>query len=279
MESLVLKVVLTPALVGAASLAGRRWGPTVSGWLVGLPLTAGPVAFFLALSHGAGFAAAAAVGSLAGGMSQAAFSLAYGWVALRLGGGWPLPVLAGCLAFAAATVSFQHLTLPLVPLLLAVVAALVAALRLMPGGATPSSARVDPPRGWDMPARMGMATALVLLLTGLAPLLGPHLTGLLAPFPLYAAVLAVFAHRRQGPVPAASVLRGLLLGLFAFAGFFFVLAALIERAGIALAFAAAVAVALGLQAGSLPALRRLSPTTGADGGRATRSSTSTSSSC
>jgi hypothetical protein len=63
-EGLALKLVLTPALIGVVSLAGRRWGPGVSGWLVGFPLTSGPVAFFLALDHGVRFAAAAAVGSM-----------------------------------------------------------------------------------------------------------------------------------------------------------------------------------------------------------------------
>jgi hypothetical protein len=47
-----------------------------------------------------------------------------------------------------------------------------------------------------------------------------------------------------------------LRGLLAFAGFFLVLALLIERVGIAPAFAAATAVALALQAGSLWVLRR-----------------------
>jgi hypothetical protein len=103
---------------------------------------------------------------------------------------------------------------------------------------------------------MAVATAFVLLLTGAAPILGPRLTGLLAPFPLYAAVLAVFAHHLQGAALAARVLRGLLLGLFAFAGFFLMLAALIERVGIIPAFSIAVAVALALQVGSLWALRR-----------------------
>jgi hypothetical protein len=96
----------------------------------------------------------------------------------------------------------------------------------------------------------------VLLLTGIAPALGPRLTGLVAPFPLYAAVLAGFAHHVQGPASATGVLRGLLLGLFAFAAFFLVLAALIEGAGIAVAFASAIVLALALQALSLWALRR-----------------------
>ena len=86
--------------------------------------------------------------------------------------------------------------------------------------------------------------------------LGPQLTGLLATFPLYGAILAGFAHHLQGPGPAIRVLRGLLLGLFAFAGFFFVLAMLLERVGIAGGFAAAIAAVLALQGGALWALRR-----------------------
>src|SRR4029453_17240063 len=61
-EGLALKLVLTPALIGAVSLAGRRWGPGVSGWLVGVPPPSGPVAFFSALDHGGGVAAAGARG-------------------------------------------------------------------------------------------------------------------------------------------------------------------------------------------------------------------------
>jgi hypothetical protein len=101
-----------------------------------------------------------------------------------------------------------------------------------------------------------VATSFVLVLTGLAPALGPRLTGLPAPFPLYAATLTGFAHHLQGPGSAVNVLRGLVPALFAFAGFFLVLALLLERAAIGPAFAAATATALGLQAVSLLALRR-----------------------
>ncbi len=129
------------------------------------------------------------------------------------------------------------------------------ALRLMPVGRAGSAAGAPLP-AWDIPARMIVATAFVLLLTGAAPALGAHLTGLLAPFPLYAAILAVFAHLLEGPGAAVRVLKGLLLGLFGFAGFFLVFAAVIESAGIAPAVAAATGVTLVLQAGSLWALRR-----------------------
>jgi hypothetical protein len=256
MDSLTLKLILTPALVGIASLAGRRWGSAVSGWLVALPLTSGPIVFFLALTHGVAFATSAAVGTLAGTLSQAAFCLAYAWLAVRWD--WPGTLAVSCVVFAAATAVLQHVVLSLVPLFLTVILALGLARHLMPRYTAPASASVRPPPHWDIPARMGVATAFVLLLTGLAPALGPQLTGLLAPFPLYGAILAVFAQHLQGPIPAIRVLRGLLLGLFAFATFFLVLAALIARVGIAAAFGVAGTAALVLQAGTLWTLRRTS---------------------
>src|ERR1700738_1895873 len=104
MPNLVLKLIVTPALIGAATLAGRRWGPAVGGWLVGFPFTSGPVALFLALDHGTGFAAGASIGMLAGTISQGAFSLAYGSSASR--GPWIASGL-GCLAFAASTAALD----------------------------------------------------------------------------------------------------------------------------------------------------------------------------
>jgi inner membrane protein involved in colicin E2 resistance len=102
---------------------------------------------------------------------------------------------------------------------------------------------------------MLIATAIVLAITGSATFLGPRLSGLLATFPAYAAILTVFAHR-VGPRPAVQVLWGLLFGLFAFAGFFVVLGALIERTGTTTAFVAATVVALAIQAGSLGLVTR-----------------------
>src|SRR3989475_3071573 len=201
------------SLIGAASVAGRRWGQGVGGWFVGLPLTSGPIVFFLALDHGAAFARAAAVGALAGALAEAAFVLAYGWFASRAQ--WPAALGSGCLAFGAATLALQHVALALVWLFPAVILALALAFRLMPRGGEPRGGAPLP--RWDIPARMAVTTAPALGITGLAQPIVPRPAGLLATFPLYAAVLTVFAHRLEGPNPAAEVLRGLLLGLFSFA--------------------------------------------------------------
>lgn len=49
---LALKLFLAPVLIGLVSIAGRRWGPAVGGWLVSLPLTSAPVILFLAPNSG-----------------------------------------------------------------------------------------------------------------------------------------------------------------------------------------------------------------------------------
>lgn len=234
-------------LIGAASLAGRRWGQAVGGWLVGLPFTSGPVTLFLALDHGLAFAAAVAGGSILGAIAQAAFGLAYARSASRAP--WPVAVIAGTLAFATAALVLQGVALSLIGLLLAMVVVLVAALALMPrGGEAAAPARAP---HWDIPARMAVSTTLVLLITGLAPTVGPRMSGVLSAFPIYATTLTVFAHRHSGPGAGVQVLRGLLLGLFAFGGFFFALGTLIERLGLALGFVVAIAVSLAVQGCSL----------------------------
>ncbi|HBF50271.1 MAG TPA: hypothetical protein DDX04_07705, partial [Massilia sp.] len=56
---LALKLVLVPLLIYLVTLAGRRWGPSVAGWLSAFPIVAGPILLTLALEQGAPFAASA----------------------------------------------------------------------------------------------------------------------------------------------------------------------------------------------------------------------------
>ncbi|MBI5934155.1 MAG: hypothetical protein HY867_10635 [Chloroflexi bacterium] len=253
MNIFVLKLILAPVIIGSASLAGRKWGPAVSGWIIGLPLTSGPVVFFLALSHDAAFAADAALGVISGGLSLVAYALAYVWIAQRFR--WLAAIVGSLLAFLVCTAILQNLSFPLFPIFFAVLGAIVLALRLVPNEKVESTDAQPGP--WDIPARILIGTGFILTLTGVAPLIGPRLTGLLTTIPLYASILTVFAHRHQGTAAASHVLRGLLYGLFAFAGFFLTLNLLLERAGLAAAFLSAITVALTVQGTSLWVLRRL----------------------
>jgi hypothetical protein len=252
MDILVLKLVMAPVIIGSASLAGRKWGPAVSGWIVGLPLTSGPVIFFLAISHDAGFAAKAALGVISGGISLVAYTLTYAWLARRFR--WYVALLGSFTIFAISTTLLQNITFPLVPIFLIVCAAISLGLRLMPQG--DSEQGEAKPGKWDIPFRILIGTSFILLITGSASFLGPRLTGLLTTVPLYVTILTIFAHRHQGPAAAANVLRGLLYGLFAFAGFFISLGLLIERTGIGSSFTTAIFVALAVQGTSLWILRQ-----------------------
>ena len=198
---------------------------------------------------------------MAGTVSQAAFCVAYGRLAsgsaraARLS--WPGALAGGSVAFALATAALDRLTLPLVPSFLMVVAALVVALRLLPRAPSERAPPRAPCRAGTSRPGWSSTTGFVLLLTGVAP--GPRAQADRTPGALSAVCRdadGVRASPAGARVPPASVLRGLLLGLFAFAGFFLVLAALLERGGIGPAFAAAGAVALALQGGALWALRR-----------------------
>ena len=252
MGMLALKLSITPILILAASLAGRRWGEAVGGWLVGLPLTSGPVAFFLSLDQGPAFAEQAAAGSLAGTAAQACFGFCYFWAAERAA--WPLALGAGALAFAAAGATLQGLGLPHLALFPIAIAALTLALRAMPAQSVRRVVAALPI--WDIPARMTVATALVVSVTAGAAALGPRLSGLLATYPIFATVLAVFAHRLQGSAAARQVLRGLLMGLYGFASFFVVLSLLLPRTSLALAFMGASLAAMLVQGVSFKLMRR-----------------------
>jgi hypothetical protein len=251
MNILALKLILAPVIIGSASLAGRKWGPAVSGWIVGMPLTSGPVIFFVALSHDTAFAANAALGVISGGLSLVAYALTYAWLATRFR--WYVAWIGSFIIFGISTTLLKNISFPLIPIFLVVCAAITIGLRLMPNDEVEENeAELGP---WDIPSRILLGTSFILLLTGSAQFLGPRLTGLLTTVPLYVTILSIFAHRHQGPAAAAHVLRGLLYGMFAFAGFFITLSLLIAKAGIAFSFLSAIAVALAIQGTSLWILR------------------------
>ncbi|MCS3731627.1 hypothetical protein [Bradyrhizobium betae] len=251
MSLIVFKLTLPPLLILAASLAGRRWGDAIGGWLVGLPLTSGPVAAFLAVQYGPDFAAAATNGSLVGTAAQACFSLGYVLIAQR---GWLAALVCGTAAYALAGLLLQSLPLAHWGFFLVALAALIGAARFIPHRA---AIRVTVPTPWwDLPARMLIATLIVLTLTAAAAFVGPKTAGVLASFPVFGTILAIFAHRISGATMAIQVLRGMVLALYGFATFFFVLGLLLTTAGVLPAFLAALACTLLVQTGALRLLRR-----------------------
>jgi hypothetical protein len=252
MNILILKLILAPIILGSASLAGRRWGSAVSGWIVGMPITSGPIVFILAISHNAAFAANAALGVLSGGLSLVAYALTYSWLATRFR--WPVTLAGSLIVFSTITILLQNAIMPLLMVFILVSAAILIGLRLFPKTALTNTGDEKPGR-WDIPVRILIGTCFILLITGIAPFIGPRLTGLLATIPLYVTILGIFAHIHQGPAAVTHLFRGLLLGMFAFVGFFVALGFLLAHTSIAVAFISATLMALVTQGCSLLALR------------------------
>jgi len=244
MYLLAFKLILTPILIAAASFAGRRWGPGVSGWLVALPLVSGPVSFIFAVQYSAPFASHAAIGTMAGMISVSVYCYAYSRLAPRRS--WAVCVLAAAFSFFVVTSILNLLTLSLIPTFVAAVLALALARYLIPEPAMVIAA-VTPPR-WDIPARMITVALFITLLTFAADQLGPQLSGLLSPFPILVTILAVFAHIQYGSSASIHVLRGMLTGLYAFTAFFLIIGSLLTTLPLGITYLVAVITALAVNA-------------------------------
>jgi hypothetical protein len=194
----------------------------------------------------------AAGGTVLGLVATAVFCLVYARLARRAA--WPASAAAGLGAYAVCTLLLREVVLPVVPAFLLVCVALAAIAAVMPtaGAFSPAPAALP----WDLPARMAIAATLVVVLTGVAHRLGPLLSGLLSPVPVFALVLAAFAHRSHGAGAAGRLLHGVVVGSVSFAAFFVVVGTALPRLGIAPTYVLAVVTTLAVNGALLAVVRR-----------------------
>ena len=249
---IALKLFLVPAFLLLVSLAGKRWGPSVAGWLAGLPVVAGPILFFLAVDHGALFAAHAAVASLSAVFASVAFSLAYAHAAQRLP--WWMCMAVGLLAWGAAALCLS--VRPLAPAMALVLALLtmVAAPRCFPQHS--GTVRSRSIALVELGLRMLAGAVLTLAVTLSARYVGSNWSGLLAVFPILGLVLAVFSHRNQGAAFTAALLQAMVTGLYAFVAFCLTLAIALPQTAPGWSFTLATMAAIAVQIASKRMLKR-----------------------
>lgn len=254
---LVLKLLLVPLLIWLVTLAGRRWGPAVAGWLSAFPIVAGPILFTLSLEQGAAFAAGAAEGTLLAVVAILVFSVAYAWASGRFGVAGSM--LLALLAWGLAVAGLQALRLPPGVAFVLVWCALLLALKLVPDAARDAGGA----RRNDLPWRMLAAAVLVLAVSAGAGTLGARLSGFFAMFPVMSTVLVGFAHAGSGRASAVALLRGMVAGYFGFSVFCLVLALQLRADAVGAAFALALGCAfvVHLVARRLLALAVLAPLT------------------
>jgi uncharacterized membrane protein (GlpM family) len=238
----LLRLALVPLAVWLASLAARKWGHSVSGYLGGFPLIGGPITLYLALDHGTEFAARSATVTLAVIVGQAIYLIAFSRFARRHR--WPVALVGGWLCFAAVALVVLFVPLsPGVALALAVLG-LATAWRLLP------HPREDapPPSVPPVELRLRLAAALLLAIAILwgSKVFGPVVSGVLLSVPVTGSIMPPFTLALYGPDAVARLARGFVVGLSGFTAFFFVVAAGVVPLGITLGFLAAVTAALAM---------------------------------
>lgn len=249
---LILKLILVPALIGGITLAGRRWGPGVAGWMSGFPVVTGPILLFIGIEQGPGFAASTAVGALTGGIAWVGFALGYAWTAVRRG--WQAALAVALACWLVLGLVLVHATPPLGWIVALLMAGILSVPFLLP--------RVrEPGRGTrtshaELATRMVAGGLLTLLVTGVSPLLGPRYSGLLAVFPVMGIVLAAFSHRASGNLYTIRLLRGMASGFYAFTSFCLTVALVVPRLGVAAGFGIALAASLAVHGCTLLWMQR-----------------------
>lgn len=238
---LAIKIVLVPIIIALVTVAGRVWGPKVSGVLAGLPVIAGPILIFLALDFGDDFAASSAQGLLLGVVSLGLFCCIYAYTCRHRGVG--VSITVSILGFLISTYVLSAANLPinlsagLVVTFLAVVMALFPRAESHPQALSISYVEIL--------ARMVTAALVVVLITSFGALFGARVSGLLAPFPVAGTVLAGFTHFNYGSESAIRLLRGFTRGLFGMALFAFVMAFTLHTLGLLWTIVLSCASALG----------------------------------
>ena len=250
----LLELVVAPALVGAATLAARRWGEGIGGLVSAFPAIVGPVLLIAAHEHGSAFAAKTASGTLLGLVALSGFALAYGRTALRAG--WRRSLAAGWAAAAAIAVLLGAVEVGPLAGVAAATLSLVVARRALPRGAAARATTTPPAPRWDLALRMVLTAVLVVSLAAAASRLGPVVGGMLAALPVLASILAVFTHEQRGAEALVFLLRGMLSGMAGFVVFCALVAVLVDRAGVGPTFAAAVLAAVCVQAATALAASR-----------------------
>ena len=237
----LLRLALVPAAIWLATLAARRWGHTVSGYLGGMPLIGGPITLFIAIDHGAAFASRSATFTLAAILGQGAHLLAFSHAA-RSGARWPVALAAGWGAFVVAALASAWLEPgPFAALALAA-AGLAAAWLFLPRPREAATPAHIPPA--ELRLRLVAAFLLAAAILWAAAAFGPVASGILLSVPVTGSIMPPFTLALYGADSVARLTRGFVVGLTGFATFFLVVALAAVPWGIAAAFVAAVLGAL-----------------------------------
>ena len=211
---IVWKLLVSVIAVVGLSLVAEHVSARVAGVLSGYPLGSAIALFFIGIEQGNAFAAEAAEHTLAGFSASLVLVYCYYRFSKPLQR-WHLPVaaLAGVLGFLLAAAVLQCLPLSLVVGGLITGAAIMLFNRLF---AEIDNAQLGQRVRFShgvLLFRALMAAATVLLITGIAELIGPAWSGLLSAFPITLFPFMLILHYSYGQAVVYTVIKNYPMGL------------------------------------------------------------------
>lgn len=241
--SLVLKLLLTAAIVVGASVVVERAGPLIGALVVTLPVTVWPAYVFLSLDHDAVYLAASATTGLAVNAVSAAFMLVYVFLAQKRGLTPSLVVAVGCwIALAVFTISHAWSLWGALLLNLAAYFACIVLTRRFCDVRVPRVRR----QWYELPLRTALVCVLMAVILGFSQWAGPRAIGLLAVYPISTTCTMLILHTRIGGRASAAVIANGLWGMLGIGWGLFVLSLTVLPLGIVAALTLAVPLAWNL---------------------------------
>lgn len=235
MGVILIKLLLTPALMLVVSMVSRRWGNLAGGIACGLPLTSGPISVYLAVEQGTGFASYAAANSLTGINGVLACYLGYIFLSKYVN--ITLSCAIAILVFGAVNMLMLHAPIWLDVVVSIVIIYIIIVITAGVGDQV-SKSRIPP---FDLPARAIVATLLVLAVTASAGALGPQVVGIISPVPVIAWPLIIFGHVQDGRDGAIAAIRGAAGGAVSLIIFYLIVAQITGDRQVALYIVAVLA--------------------------------------
>lgn len=235
MNTLWIKLIMMPIVIGGVTLASKKWGNLVGGMIASLPWIAGPVILFFTIEQGVDFTISSIKGVMIGIIGVLAFCFVYIYSAIKFS--WYVSLILAYLGFLITTLllnaieSFMNLNVWYITSII------LSLIGIMIFPKLEKHSGLNQTLKYDIYLRMIIITVFVTLITYLAKILGPTWSGILTPFPIITAILAAFTHYTQGAYGTSIILRGMLTGFIGFATFLFLQALLLPIYTIPVSFA------------------------------------------
>jgi len=234
-NTLLIKCILMPVVIAFVTFASKKWGNSIGGMLASMPWVAGPIILFIALEQGKTFATNSIPGVLVGIIGWLAFCISYILVGKKYNA--IISLFAGYLVYFLTGIMlnpviskfniFQWLFICFFLLFLG--------LRFFPKVENKNEGFKRTLR-FEILLRMLVITSFVILITYFAKILGPNWSGILTPFPIMTAVLAIFIHYTQGIFQVRKTFMGLFSGIIGFTLFLFLQAILMPVTSLLVSF-------------------------------------------